>query len=49
MVALSNTTLGTLMAALNSSVILIALLANFRGMQIVPLALGEAPYPCGRC
>jgi len=43
-VALSNTALGTLMAALNSSIILIALPAIFRGMQIDPLAPGEAPY-----
>ena len=43
-VALSNTTLGTLMAALNSSIILIALPAIFRGMQIDPLAPGESPY-----
>jgi MFS family permease len=43
-IALSNTTLGTLMAALNSSIILIALPAIFRGMQVDPLAPGESPY-----
>jgi MFS family permease len=43
-IALSNTTLGTLMAALNTSIILIALPAIFRGIQIDPLAPGESPY-----
>src|SRR6188508_561815 len=43
-IALSNTTLGTLMAALNSSIILIALPAIFRGMQVDPLSPGESPY-----
>src|SRR3954469_16660497 len=43
-IALSHTTLGTLMAALNSSIILIALPAIFRGMQVDPLAPGESPY-----
>ena len=42
-IALSNTTLGTLMAALNSSIILIAR-AIFGGMQVDPLAPGESPY-----
>ena len=43
-IALSNTTLGVLMAALNSSIILIALPAIFRGIGINPLAPGEAGY-----
>src|SRR3954469_21489246 len=43
-IALSHTTLGTLMAALNSSIILIALPAVFRGMQVDPLAPGQSPY-----
>jgi MFS family permease len=43
-IALSNTTLGTLMAALNTSIILVALPAIFRGMQVNPLAPGESPY-----
>src|SRR4051794_38660139 len=44
-IALSNTTLGILMAALNSSIILIALPAIFRGIGIDPLAPGETGYP----
>ncbi len=43
-IALSNTTLGILMAALNSSIILIALPAVFRGIGINPLAPGETGY-----
>ena len=43
-IALSNTTLGILMAALNSSIILIALPAIFRGIGINPLAPGETGY-----
>ena len=43
-IALSNTTLGTLMAALNTSIILIALPAIFRGMQVNPLAPSESTY-----
>ena len=43
-IALSNTTLGTLMAALNSSIILIALPAVFRGIGINPLEPGETGY-----
>jgi EmrB/QacA subfamily drug resistance transporter len=43
-VALSNTTLGMLMAALNSSIILIALPAIFRGIGINPLAPSETGY-----
>lgn len=40
-IALSNTTLGILMAALNSSILLIALPEIFRGIGIDPLAPGE--------
>ncbi|HEY7034130.1 MAG TPA: MFS transporter [Thermomicrobiales bacterium] len=40
-IALSNTTLGILMAALNSSIVLIALPDIFRGIGIDPLAPGE--------
>jgi EmrB/QacA subfamily drug resistance transporter len=40
-IALSNTTLGILMAALNSSIVLIALPEIFRGIGIDPLAPGE--------
>lgn len=43
-IALSNTTLGVLMAALNSSIILISLPAIFRGIKIDPLAPGEISY-----
>jgi EmrB/QacA subfamily drug resistance transporter len=43
-IALSNTTLGILMAALNSSIILIALPAVFRGIGINPLSPGETGY-----
>ncbi len=43
-IALSNTTLGVLMASLNSSIILISLPAIFRGIAINPLAPGEVGY-----
>ena len=43
-VALSNTTLGALMATINSSIILIALPAIFKGIGIDPLAPGESGY-----
>jgi MFS family permease len=43
-IALSNTTLGILMAALNGSIILIALPAIFRGIGINPLSPKETPY-----
>jgi MFS family permease len=43
-VALSNTTLGALMATINSSIILIALPAIFNGIGINPLAPGESNY-----
>jgi MFS family permease len=43
-IALSNTTLGVLMAALNSNIILISLPAVFRGIHVDPLAPGEVGY-----
>ncbi|HEV7872010.1 MAG TPA: MFS transporter [Modestobacter sp.] len=43
-VALSNTTLGTLMATINSSIVLISLPAIFRGIGLDPLAQGNVSY-----
>ncbi len=43
-IALSNTTLGILMASLNASTVLIALPAIFRGIGVNPLATGETDY-----
>src|SRR4029077_13783990 len=43
-VALSNTTLGMLMATINASILLIALPDIFRGIQIDPLATGNTSY-----
>jgi MFS family permease len=43
-VALSNTTLGMLMATINSSIILISLPAIFRGVGIDPLSPGNVGY-----
>ena len=43
-IALSNTTLGAFMAALDGSIILIALPAIFKGIHIDPLAPGETDY-----
>ncbi len=43
-IALSNTTLGALMAMINSSIILIALPAIFNGIGINPLAPAESTY-----
>jgi MFS family permease len=40
-VALSNTTLGALMAVINSSIVLISLPAIFRGIKVNPLAPGN--------
>ena len=40
-VVLSNTTLGVLIATINSSILLIALPDIFRGIQINPLAPGN--------
>ncbi|RZS90356.1 MFS transporter [Motilibacter rhizosphaerae] len=43
-VALSNTTLGILMATVNSSIVLISLPAIFRGIGLDPLAAGNVSY-----
>jgi MFS family permease len=43
-IALSNTTLGMLMATINSSIILIALPDIFRGIGLNPLAPGNVSY-----
>lgn len=43
-VALSNTTLGMLMATINSSIVLISLPAIFRGISLDPLAPGNVSY-----
>lgn len=43
-IALSNTTLGMLMATINSSIILISLPAIFRGIGIDPLSPGNVSY-----
>jgi MFS family permease len=43
-IALSNTTLGILMATINSSILLIALPDIFRGVKLDPLAPGNTPY-----
>ncbi|HUY75479.1 MAG TPA: MFS transporter [Ktedonobacterales bacterium] len=43
-IALSNTTLGVLMATINSSIILISMPAIFNGIGINPLAPGETNY-----
>ncbi len=43
-VALSNTTLGVLMASLNSNIILISLPAIFRGMDVDPMSASGVPY-----
>ena len=43
-VALSNTTLGTLMAGIDSTIVLIALPAIFVGLKVNPLAPDETTY-----
>src|ERR687886_1337796 len=43
-IALSNTTLGVLMATVNSSILLIAMPDIFRGIRIDPLAPGNTNY-----
>ncbi|BBZ79295.1 MFS transporter [Mycolicibacterium anyangense] len=43
-VVLSNTTLGTLLATINSSIVLISLPAIFRGIGLNPLAPGNVSY-----
>jgi hypothetical protein len=52
-VALANTTLGVLMASLNSSIVLIALPTIFSGIHINPLAAGKSiltdAFPANQC
>ncbi len=43
-VALTNTTLGVLMASIDSSIVLISLPAIFNGIHVSPLAPGESNY-----
>ena len=43
-VALSNTTLGVLMATINSSIVIISLPAIFRGIKLDPLRPGNVSY-----
>ena len=43
-IALSNTTLGILMATINASIVLIALPDIFRGIHLNPLAPSNTPY-----
>jgi MFS family permease len=43
-IALSNTTLGVLMASIDSSIVLISLPAIFNGIHVDPLAPGETNY-----
>ncbi|HVV75153.1 MAG TPA: MFS transporter, partial [Mycobacteriales bacterium] len=43
-IALSNTTLGILMATINSSILMIALPDIFRGIHLNPLSPGNTPY-----
>src|SRR3569623_964166 len=43
-IALSNTTLGILMATINSSILMIALPDIFRGISLDPLAPGNTSY-----
>jgi hypothetical protein len=43
-VALSNTTIGMLMATINSSIVLISLPAIFRGINLNPLEPGNVSY-----
>jgi MFS family permease len=43
-VALTNTTLGVLMATVNASIVLISLPAIFRGIHLDPLASGNVSY-----
>src|SRR5947209_19581034 len=43
-IALSNTTIGVLMATINASILLIALPDIFRGIKMDPLAPGNTSY-----
>ena len=46
-VVLSNTTLGTLLATINASIVLISLPAIFRGIGLNPLARATSVTCCG--
>src|ERR1035438_7476270 len=46
-IALSNTTIGILMATINGSILLIALPDIFRGIKLNPLAPGNSTYFLG--
>ncbi len=48
-IALSNTTLGVIMAALNSSIVLISLPAIFRGLNVNPLDPPRVAICSGCC
>ena len=43
-IALSNTTLGILLATINGSILLIALPDIFKGIKLDPLAASNTPY-----
>jgi MFS family permease len=43
-IALSNTTLGTLLATVNASIVLISLPAIFKGIKVNPLGAGNVSY-----
>lgn len=43
-IALYNTTIGQLMATINTSIVIVALPPIFRGIQLDPLAQGSFPY-----
>jgi len=43
-IALTNTTMGVLMASIDASIVLISLPVIFKGIQINPLAPGETDY-----
>jgi len=46
-IALSNTTIGILMATINGSILLIALPDIFRGIKLNPPAPATRPTSCG--
>ena len=46
-IALSNTTLGVLLATIDASITLIAMPAIFRGIHLDPLEPGNSFYCCG--
>jgi hypothetical protein len=48
-IALSNTTLGVLMASLNNNILLISLPAIFRGMHVNPMAPEGVSPTCSGC